>query len=391
MRRLGQRGTMFAASLNFFALGLLIAGLGPALPDLAAQTGASLAAVGAVVTGLFIGSVTTLSVAGLLSDRFGQRPLLFAGTLLMLAGLSGVLLSPSLPLLLAFSLLAGLGSGALDFCTNILVAEVFAERSTAALNLVNVFFGVGAVVGPFLASLALRAWGSALPALWFGLALLLPQLWLIPRLAGTARPARGAARPRALLGRLLRSPVLWLFGLIVLVYVGVENGLGSWTTVYLIRTTSLDTATAALASAGFWLALTAGRIVVSLAGGRWPAHAILVSVLVGTCLGGALLLLGVGSLPLTLAGVLLTGFCYGPIFPTTLSLVTLRFREGTGTAASVIVGLGSAGAATIPALQGLLLERVSPAASIALIAGGAAVMLLLYGLQTVAARRLPAQ
>ncbi len=60
-----------------------------------------------------------------------------------------------------------------------------AHRSTAALNLVNVFFAVGAVAGPFVASLTLRWWGSALPALWLGALLFLPQLWLAPRLAGT--------------------------------------------------------------------------------------------------------------------------------------------------------------------------------------------------------------
>lgn len=389
--RFGPRGTMAAACLNFFALGLITAGLGPALPDLAAHTGASLAAVGAVITGMFLGAVATLTVAGLLNDRFGQRPLLFAGALLLMAGLVGIILSPSLPLLLLFGVLTGLGHGCMDLATNLLIAEVFAHRSTAALNLVNVFFAVGAVLGPFIASLTLRWWGSALPALWIGALLFLPQLWLVPRLAAVPRAVPLPGAPAGALGRVLRSPLLWLFALTALVYVGSEAGLGSWNTVYLTRTTPLDTATAALATAGYWLALTTGRIVAAVVGARLTPHAILLLTLGGAVAGGVLLVLGVGHLPLTLAAVLLLGFCYGPIFPTLLAVVTLRFRTATGTAASVIVGLGSAGGALLPALQGLLLDRVSPAAYVTVLAASAGVMLSLYLLQTAVARRTGGQ
>ena len=388
---LGPRGTMIASCLNFLALGVITAGLGPALPDLAAHTGVSLAAVGAVLTGLFSGAVATLSIAGLLSDRFGQRPLLFAGAAILMLGTVGIILSPSLPLLVLAAVLAGLGHGFIDLATNLVIAEVFAHRSTAALNLVNVFFAVGAVAGPFVASLTLRWWGSALPALWLGALLFLPQLWLAPRLAGTPRGASGPAPvSRSLVGRLLRSPLLWLFALTGLIYVGGEAGVGSWNTVYLTRTTALDPSTAALLTAGYWLALTLGRVAAAAVGTRFSAQTILAASLTGALAGAGLLLVGVGRLPLTLAGVLLAGFCFGPVFPTLLSVVTLRFREGTGTAASVIVGLGSAGGALIPALDGYLLDRVSPTAFVAVVATGTALLLLLFVAQTLLARRLRA-
>jgi fucose permease len=386
--RLGQRGTMTAASLNFFALGVITAGLGPCLPGLAAHTGTSLAAVGAVVTGMFIGAVAMLTVAGLISDRFGQRPLLFAGTLLMVAGLAGLVLSPSLPLLLLSGVVTGLGHGTMDLGTNILIAEVFADTSTAALNLVNVFFAVGAVTGPFVASLTLRWWGTALPALWLGIVLFLPQLYLVPRLAVVPRVARPADAPAGALAHLLRNPLLWLIALLALVYVGGEAGLGSWNTAYLTRTTPLDTATAALVTSGYWLALTAGRIAAASVGMRFTAPQILLSMLIGAAVGGGLLVLGVGGLPLTILAALVLGFCFGPIFPTLLAVIALRFRANTGTAASVIVGMGSLGGAVLPAIQGYLLDRVSPAAYAAFIAGGVLTLLLLYGIQTLAARRV---
>src|SRR5258706_1776247 len=148
MKKLSPRGTMVASCISFVALGGITAALGPALPDLAANTGSSLAAVGAVITALFVGSLIALIVAGPLNDRIGQRPVLLAGVALLALGTFGVAASHWLPLTLLCAVVAGLGHGAIDVRTNVLIAEVFAARSAAALNLLNVFFGLGAVAGP---------------------------------------------------------------------------------------------------------------------------------------------------------------------------------------------------------------------------------------------------
>src|SRR5262249_5515694 len=142
MKPMGARGTMAASCMSFFALGLITAALGPALPDLAASASSSLATIGMVFTALFLGSLITQLLAGPLNDWLGQRPVLLVGIGLLVAGTCGIAASPALPLTLASAVVAGLGHGAVDVSTNVLIAEVFAARSAAALNLLNVFFGV---------------------------------------------------------------------------------------------------------------------------------------------------------------------------------------------------------------------------------------------------------
>jgi fucose permease len=118
-------------------------------------------------------------------------------------------------------------------------------------------------------------------------------------------------------------------------------------------------------------------VVAAFAGARLAAERILLITLTGALAGGALLAASTGSAPLTTTAVLLLGFCFGPIFPTALAIATAAFRRAPGTAASVVVALGSAGGMLLPWLQGALLERAGASASVLLVA---AVTLAMLGL-----------
>lgn len=379
MTPLSHRASMVVASASFLVLGVINATLGPALPDLAAQTGSDLTAVGGVFSALFLGGLLSQAGAGPLSDRLGQRPVLAAGFALLILGLGGLLASHSLALTLACVVVAGLGYGTVSICVTVLVAELFPGRGAAALNLVNMFFGVGAVAGPALASLTLARWGSALAPFGLGmglLALLMPLGW---RLA--ARRPLPAQAPAALAGASpLATPLLWALGALVLVYVGTETGLSGWISVYLQRTTTLDPAYAAQAASGFWLALTLGRLGGSLLGTRMAPTLLLQSCLVGAIGGGALLMIGVGSLALTLAAVLLLGLCFGPVYPTAQAITNATFRRAPSTATSAVSCMGSVGGMLLPWLQGLLLTRGGPPASVVLVAGSTLAMLAAFSL-----------
>jgi len=373
MNQLSARGTMAASCMSFFALGLITAALGPALPDLAANASSNLATIGAIFTALFLGGFITQLIAGPLNDRLGQRPVLLVGIGLLAAGICGIAISHALPLTLACALVAGLGHGAIDVSTNVLIAEVFAARSASALNLLNVFFGVGAVAGPAIAGLTLRVWGTALPVLWLGAGLMLVQAPFVRRLASAPSVAHhdDLATPGL---ALLRSPLLWVFGGLLLLYVGTETGIGGWTTTYMERTTTIGAA-AALVTAGFWLALTGGRVAGALIGARVAAGVLLRLSLAGALAGAVLLAISPGNAALTVVAVILIGFCFGPIFPTALSIVTATFRRAPGTAASVVVAMGSLGGMLLPWAQGTLLESRGPSASTVLVAAGALSML----------------
>ena len=128
---------------------------------------------------------------------------------------------------------------------------------------------------------------------------------------------------------------------------------------------------------GYWVALTAGRLVGAVLGARITSRTLAAISVVALCLGAATLVLGSGSVGWTIAGTLVVGVGIGPIFPTTVVLGTEIFRAAPSRAVSVIIAVSSLGGMLLPPLQGLLLERVSPLASVAQVAVACVGMLVL--------------
>ena len=158
-------GVLFVSAGLFFALGLLAA-IGPSLPEFARNNGISLAAAGSIFTALFVGAIPSEVITGWLTERFGTKQVLLTGVLMLAVGLLGATLSRSLVLTLACMVFAGLGDGVLIVGANVMIAQSFTRRTASALNLLNVFFGVGAITGPAIAGASIAIWGTALPSIW---------------------------------------------------------------------------------------------------------------------------------------------------------------------------------------------------------------------------------
>lgn len=385
--RLHGYGPLITASLLFFGFGLVTAALGPALPELSVATGTTLGTLGILFTMIFLGALLTQTVSGPIMDRVGQRPVLLASVPLLVLGMGVVLLSRLFPLTVACALVAGLGYGGIDVGTNVLIAETYPRRSVSALNLLNLFFGIGAVVGPALAGLTLALWGTALPALWTAIAVLLglvPFLWALPQRRAGAAVA--GAQPHLETGRVYRVPALWLAGLLLFLYVGAEMGMGGWAAAFMNRSVALALDQAALVASGFWLMLTIGRILAALLGTRLSSTRVLASSLAGALLGSVLLLIGLGNAAASIAAILVLGLSCGPIFPTVLAVTAGRFHGASGKASSVVIAMGSTGGMIMPWLQGLAMESGGPRALAALVALGAAAMVALYGVTLLTSR-----
>ena len=387
---MNRRTTLLMAFTIFIAIGWLSAALGPALPDLAERTGRDLATLGGLITMVWGGTLVAQLVSGAVNDRLGQRPILLAGLILVTVGSLAIVFSRQLWIMLLAGGVFGLGFGGLDIGTNLFIAQRFAQRSVPMLNLLHVFFGVGAVVGPALAGLTLKVWDTALPALGAGIAVALLPLPLVWRLDAVSRPNPPAQNPESGAAFSYRTPLLWALGAILLLYVGLEAGMGAWTTAYVERTTALAESAAALVTAGYWLALTVGRVAGAAYGGRSTPQTVLAVCLGGMLAGGLLLVIGHGSAVLTVLAVLVLGFWSGPPFPTVVAITTATFPDGPGKATSVAVAMASLGATTLPWLQGVVLDEVGGLAMAALIAvEGAAMVLVLAAIRWARGRHAP--
>ncbi|HZU87381.1 MAG TPA: MFS transporter [Anaerolineaceae bacterium] len=350
------------SSVNFFTLGVIVAAIGPALDELTLQTGSSLTAIGGIFMAISLGALVAQLVGGQLVDRAGPRRLLPAAMLLMSVGAFGITQARALWVCLLCAGVSGLGQGMVHIASHVMISGLFADKRAAALNFMNVFFGVGAFAGPALAGLTLREFHTALPSILAGagfvlLFIPLALAWL-PREAGKHIPTEEMRGEMLTQGNPYTSLRLWLFGTILLLYVGIEIGMGGWSSTYLQRTVQVPPETGAAVTSGFWLALTVGRVVATFLGTRISARVLLGSSLLTTIAGCLLLGLGYGGLEGSVAGILLLGFGYGPIFPTTIALVTTTFQHAAGRATGVVVAMGSTGGMLLPWLLGALIEGV---------------------------------
>lgn len=369
---------LVTVSLLFFAMGILTAGFGPLMSEFSSNTGASLAAVGGLFTAVFCGALLAQLIGGVLSEKIGMVLLSIFASVFLSAGLAGMTFSRSLPVLLITALFAGLGHGTLNLAGNVMIATLFREKSVTAVNFVNIFFGIGAVIGPALVSVSLRILHFGMPALWIAaLFILIAAGYLVKVRRGmSVRNEEQAAVP----GRaLLRSPLLWVLGVMALIYVGTENAVGGWTTTYLQETLPLSLEDASLVTACFWLALTLGRMICAWLGARLSALRVLAVSFALSMVGVILFVAGIGSAWMSILSVFVMGVGFGGVYPTALALTTGQFSQTPGKAGAVITAMGSIGGMLIPLMLGVVIDTSGPKKTGYLLASLILALVVIYG------------
>lgn len=357
-----NRYILILACATFLFFGMATAGIGPVLPELAQHADSSLTAIGGVLSALFLGALISNLTTGPLCDRIGHKKVLITSLIILALGFVAFTTSHSLWLVLGLTFFAGLGHGAVDLTTNLLVARVFQEKNVTVLNLLHFFFGLGAFSGPALISLALKLTGSGLIVLWISAGAMVVIAILYSMISGLP-PVKVQAPESKPAGNVYRSSLVWIFGLLLLLHVGVENGLGGWITTYTQSSLGVVIETGALLSAGFWGFLTIGRLAGAAIGIKLSPQKILIICLSLSVAGGLLFTTGNGNLILTVASILLIGFSMGSVYPTVIAIITSRYPDNPGKAASVCAAMGSVGGVSIPWIQGYVMENQSPLAS----------------------------
>jgi fucose permease len=326
------------------AVGLLLSLYGPALPELRAAFGVGGGGSALVLSAHFAGAMTGITWWGL-ERRLAPWTWLTVAVALLVLGAAGVAFAPAWAMVLAAAFALGVGFGVVVVEINVLFTDGFGERATAMLNLLGACFGAGAVLGP----LTVAATGGYRLPFCAGALLAVVALALtrdLPRTARAAAPTTG--RPSAV--------VVAGFVALTALYVGVESGIGGWETTSL-RDGGTGEAAAASWTAGYWAALTAGRLLAIPLALRVTAPALA---------GGSLLLaaagLGLAHVPgFAPAAYTLTGLALGPVFPTALAWLG-QAAPGARGATALVFAAANLGGVVVPVVIGRLVDASSPAA-----------------------------
>ncbi len=295
---------------------------------------------------------------GLVTERLGRRTVLAVAAALHGIALATLGVAPTWTIFLVAAVPAGLGSGALDGGVNGLFLDLYRTGRGQALNLLHLFFSLGALSAPLTVGRLVDGgvpWGAIL----FGsgvAALPVAFLFAVVAMPGgrhvrTAREPAAApdhGRAGSIHGRL--SAPLVLLGVAIAAYVGSEVGVSNWL-VRFLEPVPLGEATTALAL--FWGGLTVGRLVSARIADRVD-HLQFTTVSVAAmsvALLGAIL---VPSVPLSIALFTLTGFASGPIFPMIIAIGGERHPDRAAAVAGFLTGAAVVGSIAYPPVMGLL-------------------------------------
>ena len=145
----------------FAALGMAIATVGPALPEFARVADIDVSSVGLLYSAIFAGFLASQITASLILDRTGTRAVILASLAVFATGAVGLGLAINLPSLLVASTVLGVGYGFGTISMNLVASRLMTHRPAFVVNLVNVLYGAGTVLGPLITSAVLRAGGQA--------------------------------------------------------------------------------------------------------------------------------------------------------------------------------------------------------------------------------------
>jgi fucose permease len=365
---------LILAFLAFIGLGLPASLPGTVWPELRPHFDVPHAALGLLLAARAAGHLAAAILAGRALQWLGIATLLSAGIALIAAAVLGQALAPGWAVFILFALLAGFGGGAVDSALNTFVALRFAPRH---LNWLHACWGLGAALGPGLATVLLAA-GAGWQASYLAVGALLAALALVfvatrgrwrmqvEGLDGPPLPALSA----------LRQPMVRQRILVFFLLAGAEVSSGQWAATVLADSRGASPAVAAGAATLFWAVMALGRVGMGLVVDRIGAErllAVAAPAAVVAALGFALAPRGADLVALGLLAL-----AFAPLFPTLVARTPALLGATTAVhAMGFQVAAATLGVAVLPALVGLAVESFGAEAAPVIVAGLVALLAVL--------------
>ncbi len=339
---------------GFIVTGMVTTLLGPVLPVFIARWNLTDSQAGLFFTTQFSGSMLGVLLSSVILSLRGYRDSLVLGFLLMAAGVAG-LNSSSQNVALFATAVSGFGFGLAIPATNLCIAEISGARRAAALTLLNMAWGVGAIVCPvlLLAGLKINRFTTALLGISLA-ALLLTILFATMKFessaAATSREA--IAQSSAEHRHPIHVPIA--LALLFYLYVGTEGGISGWAAEAARRLGSGAAYT--IVPTFFWAGLLTGRGISALVVSRVKENLFVIFGLLLSALGATCLLLATDR-PRVILGVLLAGFGLAGVYPIFISWLSKWYGERARRLGGVMFSMAALGGATVPWTVGFVSQH----------------------------------
>lgn len=341
--------------LMFLMFAMTSESVGVIIPSVIREFGLGMTAGGAfhyaTMSGIALGGV----LLGSLADRFGRKPTILAG--LALFGLSASLFAwvSSFGLFLVLLFVGGLAVGIFKTAALALIGDISTSTRahTATMNVVEGFFGIGAIIGPAIVAYLLShdaswKWLYLIAAALCGLLMVLA--WRVPY---PPVQAKADSAPMADMLAMMRNRYALAFSSGIMLYVGVETAIYVWMPTLLAGYAGPGWQWAAYALSIFFILRVIGRFAGFWLLERFNWTAVLASCGIAILLCFALAIFGGRSMAvMTLP---LSGLFMSVLYPTLNSKGISCFpKPQHGAISGVILFFTCVSAVVAPLAMGLI-------------------------------------
>ena len=365
--------SFFAA---FFCLGLCLASLGPALLDLAAQTGSDIQSIGSIFAFRAFGYLSGSSIGGYLYEKINGNYLLSVATCICMIGSFIIPFSTSLPVLCFSVLLQGFAMGFLDTGGNLLLLRLHSEpdpsQAEPYMQAMHFSFALGALVIPLIMAMLNDLKKSFIIIAIFLLIVLINLICISfyfknAKYAKSSKERSDEKKKVEKLGnkkdktsltffkRSLNEKLICIFaGATLFIYVGAETSYGGLIYTYTNKLKWSDQDGKGV-TAIYWGGLAIGRLIAIPLSTKFSPNKMLAIDLIGCLFSSIVLIIFPTNTFILWIMSFLHGFCYASIFPAVLNAAALYIKQMDGISTSIIIVGASIGDMTIPAFAAFIM------------------------------------
>ena len=322
-------GILIVIYIVFISLGLPDSVFGVSWPVLHIDFGVpeSAGSLYSIITGVCSGGVAF--VAGKLLRKFGTANVTFFSILLTAMGLIGISLSPNIIVMMICAIIMCYGQGAIDTGLNNYISLHYEARHMSWLHC---FWGVGVTTSPLIMSLFLNgesgSWRNGyriLAIIQFSIALLVAlslKRWKKFEKQTKTETVEEQGEKHSVID------ILKLKGALTSIlsqglYCSMEFLIGTWGASFLVNTHDYSPDIAARWVSLYFGGIMIGRLISGFVSIKASDNTLIRGGIAAAFTGIVLLALPLGNF--SVAGLLLIGIGFGPIFPSILHSVPERF------------------------------------------------------------------
>lgn len=335
---------------GFVLTGVVTVLIGQVLPVFINRWGMTDERAGFFFTTQFLGSLCGTLLSSVIIQARGYRYALVSGFAMMVLGVAALTFGSQA---IAFAAVAAYGSGygLVVPGTNLWVAETGGKRNAAALNLLNLAWGAGAVSCPMLILYAVRM--HALSSVLYGIAAVAALLSVVLLFVSLDSKTSNAPAAETSVVPGTNQLVVVALSALFFIYVGAETSVSGWSAAFTKRLDIPGGTRWALAPTFFFAALLTGRGLASVILLRVKEHWVAVCGLILAVVGNFVLLRS-ASTTSAIVSVTIIGLGFSSLYPIYIAWLAKWFGARARRVGGMLFAFGSLGGAIPPWLVGVV-------------------------------------